>query len=544
MIIRGARRSLTKLCADHGKTTLVDKMMRACNEQFEQERAMDSNAIEAERGITIMAKSTSVNYADHTINIVDTPGHADFGGEVERVLGMVDSVVLVVDATEGPMTQTKFVLSKALGRGLKPLVVLNKVDRESARIGEVEDEVFELFVSLGANDDQLGFPILYASARDSWAVTDSSLIKSSDKSLLPLLDTIIKYVPPPQTAPASDPFGLVVTMVAREQFLGRMVTGRIASGTVKLGDPIKVLSSAGAQTETCKVFKLLKRRGMERVELDSASTGDIITLCGTTKATVTDTVGSPELAAALPAVPIDPPTVTMTFAPNDSPLAGREGTKLTSQQIGDRLRFEVENNISINVYESKERGEAFEVQGRGEMQLGVLLENMRREGFELSVSPPTVVYKMDNGSRLEPQEEVNIEVDDEYSGVVIEKLSYRKGELVNMKPQPGGKTRLVFLVPSRGLLGYRSVFMVDTHGTGVMNRIFDSYVPYKGAFEKVRKGVLVSMDQGSTTTYALSLVEERGQLFITPQTEVYGYEIRINSYEFQYENETNAFIFV
>jgi len=425
---------------DHGKTTLVDKLLQACNETLTGERVMDSNALESERGITILAKCTSARYRDYDINIVDTPGHADFGGEVERILGMVDSVVLLVDATEGPMTQTKFVLNKALRNNLRPLVVLNKVDRESARLGQVENEIFDLFALLGATDEQLDFPILYASAREGWAVRD---LKTEPRtSMRPLLDAIVENVPPPtlRTAAEAAPFSMAVTMIQRDAWLGRMVTGRIASGTVRVGDAVHGLSAAGAELENGRVTKIVKRRGLARLELPDAVAGDIVTLAGLSKVSVTDTIAAPAVLVPLPAVPVDPPTVSMTFSVNDSPLAGKVGTKLTSQQIAERLYQEMETNVSLRVLESADRKEALEVQGRGEMQLGVLIETMRREGFELSVSPPTVVYRTDEkGNKLEPVEELTIEVDEQYAGIVIEKARRRRRRAPRARtPRPGG----------------------------------------------------------------------------------------------------------
>jgi len=422
---------------DHGKTTLVDKLLQACNETLTGERVMDSNALESERGITILAKCTSARYRDYDINIVDTPGHADFGGEVERILGMVDSVVLLVDATEGPMTQTKFVLNKALRNSLRPLVVLNKVDRDSARLGQVENEIFDLFALLGATDEQLDFPILYASAREGWAVRD---LKTEPRtSMRPLLDAIVEHVPPPTLRSAAEaaPFSMAVTMIQRDAWLGRMVTGRIASGTVRVGDAVHGLSAAGTELESGRVTKIVKRRGLARLELPDAVAGDIVTLAGLGKVSVTDTIAAPAVVVPLPAVPVDPPTVSMTFSVNDSPLAGKVGTKLTSQQIAERLYQEMETNVSLRVLESADRKEALEVQGRGEMQLGVLIETMRREGFELSVSPPTVVYRTDEkGNKLEPVEELTIEVDEQYAGIVIEKVQRTRWQAA--RGQTGG----------------------------------------------------------------------------------------------------------
>jgi len=504
---------------DHGKTTLVDKLLRECNEVINKERVMDSNDLEFERGITIFSKCTSVEYTGIVINIVDTPGHADFGGEVERVLDMVDSVVLLVDATEGPMTQTKFVLNKALRRGLKPVVVLNKVDRDTCRIDHVESEIFDLFANLNATEDQLEFTTLYASSREGWAVKD---LKKDPKTngMKPLLDHIVNNVPPPMIT-TNLPFSMLVTMLGYDKFVGRLLTGRVRSGVVKIGDPIHAISVKGEQVELGKVTKITKRKGITDVELKEAKAGDIITIAGLSKATVTDTITDLGVTTGIETTAIDPPTVTMTFSVNDSPFNSRFGSKLTSQQIGDRLKYELEHNVSINVMTSPERSEEFEVQGRGEMQLGVLIENMRREGFELSVSPPKVVIKEEKGQKFEPLEELIIEIENTYTGIVMEKLNSRKGELIDMKPTENNRVRLYFQIPSRGLLGYRSEFMVDTHGSGVMNRAFHSYIPYKGPLEKVRKGVLVASETGKATAYSLANLEPRGQLFIKPGAEVY-----------------------
>ncbi|KCV68208.1 GTP-binding protein [Fonticula alba] len=530
-IVKNTRNVAIIAHVDHGKTTLVDTLLKSCNEELSGvDRVMDSDPQERERGITIMASATSVSYGDYNLNIVDTPGHADFGGEVERVLGMVDAVVLVVDATEGPMTQTKAVLAKALQNRKRAVVILNKVDRESARLGAVENEVFDLFCSLGADDDQLSFPILYTSGRDGWAVDnpdDIPLIKSGKKTadMRLLLDAIIEVTPSPEPEALASPFSMAVTMIHREPFLGRVATGRIATGSVKVGDPLHVLlpktANDSTPTDSGRVTKLLKRRGVDRLEIEEAHAGDIVMICGLSKPLVTNTVASPSVTVPLDVIPIDPPTVSMMFSPNDSPFNGREGKSITSAQLLERLQHEMEHNVSIRVGPHPTRSDSFEVQGRGEMQLGVLIENMRREGMEFSVSPPTVVYHNDENGRQEPMEEVVIEVDEQYTGIVIEKLSIRKGEMLDMSQELGNKTKLTFRVPSRGLIGYRPIFMVDTHGTGIMNRAFTEYVPYRGQFERVRKGVIVSMDTGVSTAFALNSIEARGQLFIGANVDVY-----------------------
>ena len=507
---------------DHGKTTLVDAMLRQSGtfreNQKVDERVMDSNDLEKERGITILAKCTSVVWKDTRINIVDTPGHADFGGEVERILSMVDGVVVLVDSAEGPMPQTKFVTGKALALGLRPIVLINKVDRGDARPHEVHDEVFDLFAALDATDEQLDFHTLFAVGRDGWA--DESL-DGPRKDLSALFDLVLRHVPPPKSEPEA-PFAMLATTLEANPFLGRLLTGRIAAGTVKLNQQVKSLSRDGTLIEQFRVSKILAYRGIERLTLESAEAGDIVALAGMTKTTVADTICVPEVTEALHAQPIDPPTLSMTFAVNDSPLAGQEGDKVTSRQIGNRLMREAESNVAIRITEAESR-DAFEVAGRGELQLGVLIEQMRREGFELSISRPRVLFKTDEatGERLEPLEDVVIDVDEEYSGVVVEKMSQRKAEMTGMKPSGGGKLRLTFLAPSRGLIGYHGEFLTDTRGTGIMNRMFHGYVPYKGPIEGRRNGVLISNGAGETVAYGLWYLEERGPLFIGAGTKVY-----------------------
>jgi GTP-binding protein len=507
---------------DHGKTTLVDAMLRQSgtfrDNQKVDERVMDSNDLEKERGITILAKCTSVVWKDTRINIVDTPGHADFGGEVERILSMVDGVVVLVDAAEGPMPQTKFVTGKALALGLRPIVLINKVDRGDARPHEVHDEVFDLFAALDATDEQLDFHTLFAVGRDGWA--DDSL-EGPRKDLSALFDLVLAHVPPPKSEPEA-PFAMLATTLEANPFLGRLLTGRIAAGTVKVNQAVKALSRDGTLIEQFRVSKILAYRGIERLALDSAEAGDIVALAGMTKTTVADTICATEVTEALHAQPIDPPTLSMTFAVNDSPLAGQEGDKVTSRQIGNRLMREAESNVAIRITEAESR-DAFEVAGRGELQLGVLIEQMRREGFELSISRPRVLFKTDEatGERLEPLEDVVIDVDEEYSGVVVEKMSQRKAEMTGMKPSGGGKLRLTFLAPSRGLIGYHGEFLTDTRGTGIMNRMFHGYTPYKGPIEGRRNGVLISNGAGETVAYGLWYLEERGPLFIGAGTKVY-----------------------
>ncbi len=512
---------------DHGKTTLVDNMLKQAgtfreNERVE-ERVMDSGDIERERGITISAKPTSILWHDYKINIVDTPGHADFGGEVERILSMVDGVVLLVDSAEGPLPQTKFVLSKALKLGLRPIVCINKVDRSDARPDEVLTETFDLFDKLGATDAQLDFPYLYSVGRDGWAVRD---MNDEKKDLTPLFQLIVDHVPAPDCDGArcqlDAPFRMLATTLEADPYVGRILTGKIESGTVKVGQPVKALNMKGEVVEQAKITKIIEHRGVEKVSRDTASAGDIVVVAGFSKATVADTLCDLSVTEPIPALPIDPPTLTMTFFVNTSPLAGRSGgKKLTSRMIGERLFKEAETNIALRVTQS-ENNESFEVSGRGELQLGILIETMRREGFELSVSRPRVVTKTDeNGQVLEPIEDVVIDVDDEFSGAVIEKMTMRKATITEMKPSGIGKSRIVFSAPSRGLIGYLSEFRTDTRGTGIMNRVFAEYGPYRGPITQYRPGVLVSMENGAAATYALFNLQPRGTLFIDPQTLVY-----------------------
>ncbi|MCV6597180.1 MAG: translational GTPase TypA [Mangrovicoccus sp.] len=507
---------------DHGKTTLVDELLKQSGafreNQSVAERAMDSNDLERERGITILAKATSVEWNGTRINIVDTPGHADFGGEVERILSMVDGVVLLVDAAEGPMPQTKFVTSKALALGLRPIVVLNKVDKPDAEPDRALDEVFDLFATLDADDEQLDFPSLYASGRSGWADTE---LDGPRKDLSALFDLVVKHVPAPKQLENSDqPFRMLATTLGADPFIGRMLTGRVESGTLKTGATLNALTREGDRVEQFRVSKILAFRGLAQQPIEEAEAGDIVSIAGMTKATVADTLADPSIDAPLPAQPIDPPTITVTFGINDSPLAGRDGKKVQSRVIRDRLMKEAESNVAIKITDTP-GGEAFEVAGRGELQMGVLIENMRREGFELSISRPQVLFREENGEKLEPIEEVTIDVDDEFSGAVIEKLTgARKGDLQDMR-QNGGKTRIVAHVPSRGLIGYHGEFLTDTRGTGVLNRVFHDWAPYKGAIPGRRAGVLISMEDGEAVAYALWNLEERGKMFIGAQAKVY-----------------------
>jgi len=508
---------------DHGKTTLVDELLKQSgafrDNQAVSERAMDSNDIERERGITILAKCTSVEWNSARINIVDTPGHADFGGEVERILSMVDGVCLLVDAAEGPMPQTKFVLAKALALGLRPIVVLNKVDKPDAEPDRALNEVFDLFANLGADDDQLDFPHVYASGRSGWADME---LDGPRKDLSALFDLIVRHVPAPKVLSRVDePFSMLATTLSADPYLGRILTGRVESGSITTGTTLKALSRTGDRLEQFRVTKILAFRGLTQTTIDEATAGDIVTLAGMTKATVADTLCAMEVEAALPSQPIDPPTITVTFGINDSPLAGRDGSKVQSRVIRDRLMKEAEVNVAIKIADTP-GGEAFEVSGRGELQMGVLIENMRREGFELSISRPRVIFQDIDGVRNEPIEEVTIDVDDDYSGAVIDKLTgERKGELVEMKPAGVGKTRIIAHVPSRGLIGYQGQFLTDTRGTGVLNRIFHGWVPHKGPIQGRRQGVLISTEAGVSVAYALWNLEDRGRMFIGPQEQVY-----------------------
>jgi len=507
---------------DHGKTTLVDQLLKQSGAfregQQVAERAMDSNDIERERGITILAKCTSVEWKGTRINIVDTPGHADFGGEVERILSMVDGVVLLVDAAEGPMPQTKFVTTKALRLGLRPIVVLNKVDKPDAEPDRALTEVFDMFANLGADNDQLDFPALYASGRAGWA---TEKLGAPRESLAPLFELIRRHVPVPrQAANDGKPFRMLATTLEADPYLGRLLTGRIEEGAISPGAHIKALARDGREIERFRVSKVLGFRGLGRQAVDEAGAGDIVALAGMSRATVADTLCDTSIDIPLPAQPIDPPTISVTFGINDSPLAGRDGSKVQSRVIRERLTREAQANVAIRVTDTP-GGEAFEVAGRGELQMGVLIENMRREGFELSISRPRVLTRDDGGRKLEPVEEVTIDVDDEYSGVVVEKLAQRKGELAEMRPSGNGKTRIVAHVPSRGLIGYHGEFLTDTRGTGVLNRVFHEWAPWRGVVPGRRSGVLISTEDGDSVAYALWNIEERGRLFIGAGEKVY-----------------------
>jgi GTP-binding protein len=506
---------------DHGKTTLVDKLLQQSGtfreNQRTVERAMDSNDIEKERGITILAKCTSVHWEDVQINIVDTPGHADFGGEVERILSMVDGVIVLVDAAEGPMPQTKFVVGKALKLGLRPIVAINKVDRQDARITEVVNEVFDLFAALDATDDQLDFPILYGSGRNGWMADSPDA--SHDVGMKPLFDLVIKHVPPPVVE--EGPFRMLGTILEANPYLGRIITGRISSGSVKPNQAVKVLSRDGKTVETGRITKILAFRGLERQPVEIAEAGDIVAIAGLPKGTVADTFCDPSVEIPIQAQAIDPPTVSMSFIVNNSPLAGTEGTKVTSRLIRDRLLREAEGNVALKVVETADR-DAMEVSGRGELQLAILIENMRREGFELSVSRPRVVLTKDEeGNVLEPIEEVVVDVDEEFSGVVVQKMSERKAEMIEMRPSGGNRLRLVFYAPTRGLIGYQGELMTDTKGTAIMNRLFHAYLPYKGEIAGRRNGVLISNDAGEAVAYAMFKLEDRGPMMIEPGWKVY-----------------------
>ncbi|MDB9816234.1 translational GTPase TypA [Amylibacter sp.] len=508
---------------DHGKTTLVDELLKQSgiyrDNETTTERAMDSNDLERERGITIFAKPTSVEWKGTRINIVDTPGHADFGGEVERILSMVDGVVLLVDAAEGPMPQTKFVTSKALALGLRPIVVVNKVDKPDGEPDRALDECFDLFANLEASDEQLDFPSMYASGRSGWADMD---LDGPRKDLSAMFDLILHHVPPPaQVGRRDEKFSMLATTLGGDPFLGRLLTGRVETGRLKAGETIKSMTRDGELIESFRVTKIMAFRGLSQSAIDEAEAGDIVSIAGMSKATVADTLSDLSIHEAIPAQPIDPPTITVTFGINDSPLAGRDGKKVQSRVIRDRLLKEAESNVAIKVSDTP-GGEAFEVAGRGELQMGVLIENMRREGFELSISRPQVLYKLVDGQRMEPIEEATIDVDDEYSGKVIEKLTgARKGELIEMKQVGAGKTRIVAHVPARGLIGYHGEFLTDTRGTGVLNRVFHDWAPYKGVMPGRRSGVLISMENGQSVSYAIFNLEDRGRFFIGPQEDVY-----------------------
>ena len=505
---------------DHGKTTLVDKLLQQSgtfrDNQRLVERAMDSNDLERERGITILAKVTSVAWKGSRINIVDTPGHADFGGEVERILNMVDGAIILVDAAEGPMPQTKFVLSKALKVGLRPIVAINKIDKPDARADEVLNEIFDLFGALDASHEQLDFPVLYGSAKQGWMAESP---EGPQESIGPLLDLVLKHVPAPTVD--EGPFRLLATTIESNPFLGRILTGRIRSGTVKPNMAVKSIGVDGRQVEVGRISQVLGFRGLERVPVESAEAGDIVALAGLTTTTVADTICDPSVTEGLHAQPIDPPTLSMTFRINDGPLAGTEGDKVQSRVIRDRLFKEAEGNVALQVTEGKDK-DAYEVAGRGELQLAIVIETMRREGFELTVGRPQVVFsKADDGTILEPIEEVIIDVDEEHAGAVVSKLSERRADMIEMRPSGGGRMRLVFHAPTRGLIGYQSELLSDTRGTAIMNRLFHAYAPHKGDIPGRRNGVLISNSSGEATAYALFNLEDRGAMVIEPGWKVY-----------------------
>ncbi|MFA5949351.1 MAG: translational GTPase TypA [Hyphomicrobium sp.] len=507
---------------DHGKTTLVDELLKQSGafreNQKVAERAMDSNDIERERGITILAKCTSVVWKNTHINIVDTPGHADFGGEVERILNMVDGVVVLVDASEGPLPQTKFVVSKALKRGIRPIVAINKIDRPDERHLDVLNEIFDLFANLDATDEQLDFPVLYGSGRNGWMALDPA---GPRENLAPMFDLILQHVPAPTVEPG--PTRILATTLEADHFLGRILTGRITSGTLKPNQQLKALNREGELVETFRVSKVLAFRGLERVPVDEAAAGEIVALAGMSDATVADTLCDPSVTEPIAAQPVDPPTLSMTFRINDGPFAGQEGDKVQSRVIRDRLMKEAERNIAIKVTDSTDGSDSFDVAGRGELQLAILLENMRREGFEVTVSRPKVVFKTDaeTGNRLEPIEEVIIDVDDGHTGIVVQKLSERKGSMLEMRPSGGGRTRMVFHVPTRSLLGYQAELLSDTRGTAVMNKLFHAYEPYRGEIAGRHTGVLISNSDGEAAAYAIFNLQDRGPFFIGAQTRVY-----------------------
>ena len=505
---------------DHGKTTLIDSIMKQSgmfrDNQSVDERIMDSGDLEKERGITILAKPTSIQWKDTRINIIDTPGHADFGGEVERVLSMTDGVILLTDAAEGPMPQTKFVLSKALAQGLKPIVIINKVDRPDARPDAVIDEVFDLFVSLDATDAQLDFPILYAAGRDGWCIKE---LDEPKENLHALLDLILDYVEPPKVE-TNKPFAMLSTLLDSDPYLGRCLVGRVEQGTAKVNDTVKAINLDGEQIESGRLTKLFKFEGTQRTPVEEVQTGDIICIAGLARASVADTICNPDVITPISSTPIDPPTMSITITVNDSPLSGLEGKKVTSTIIRERLLAEAETNVAISFSENDNK-DAFEIGGRGELQLGVLVETMRREGYELTVSRPHVVYKIDeNGNKLEPVEEVIIDVDDEYASTVIDSMNKRKAEMLDMR-NTSGKTRVIFKAPSRALIGYQSKFLTDTRGTGVINRLFNSYGPHKGEIATRRNGALISTQTGVAVAYAIFNLQDRGVMFIDPQTKVY-----------------------
>ena len=505
---------------DHGKTTLIDNLLKQSglfrdNQQIE-ERVMDSGDLEKERGITILAKPTSVVWKNTRINIIDTPGHADFGGEVERILCMTDGVILLVDAAEGPMPQTKFVLSKALAQGLKPIVVINKVDRSDSRAKEVINEIFDLFVALDASDQQLDFPVLYASGRDGWCNFE---LEDKKENLHPLLNLILNHVAEPDVD-LSKPFAMLSTLLHSDAFFGRCLIGRVVHGIAKVNDIVKSLNLNNQKIEDGRLTKLFTFSGTKKVPADNVMAGDIVCVAGLKTTSVSDTICHVDVDTALKSTPIDPPTMSVTITVNDSPISGLEGKKVTSTIIRDRLLVEAETNVAIS-FKENDKKDSFEISGRGELQIGVLIETMRREGFELSVSRPKVLFKEENGEKFEPIEEVTIDVDEEYSSTIIDSLNQRKGEMIEMRDTGQNKKRIIFKAPSRGLIGYQSKFLTDTRGTGVLNRVFDTYGEFKGVIKGRRNGALISTDSGEAVAYAIFNLQDRGLMFIEPQTKVY-----------------------
>ena len=505
---------------DHGKTTLIDVLLKQSgmfrdNQQVD-ERAMDSNDLEKERGITILAKVTSIIWKENRINIVDTPGHADFGGEVERILNMVDGAIILVDAAEGPMPQTKFVLQKALKIGLKPIVAINKIDKSDARPDWVLDEVFDLFAALDASEEQLDFKVLYGSAKEGWMAMDA---EGPKETMAPLLDLVIEHVPPPTVEEGG--FRMLATTIEANPYLGRILTGRITSGTVIPNQSVHALAQDGSIIEQGRVTQVLAFHGLDRKPVERAAAGDIVALAGLTKATVADTIVAPGITEPITAQPIDPPTLSMTFRVNNGPLAGREGDKVQSRVIRARLLREAEGNVAMKITEGED-ADSFEVAGRGELQLAILIETMRREGFELTVGRPQVLMHTDeNGRTMEPIEEATIDVDEEFSGPVVQKLSERRAELIEMKPSGGGRTRLIFHAPTRGLIGYLSELLSDTRGTAIFNRTFLEFQPYRGDIPSRNTGVLISNGDGEAVAYAMFNLEERGPMIISPGDKVY-----------------------
>ena len=506
---------------DHGKTTLIDNLLKQSghfrDNQKVDERILDSGDLEKERGITILAKPTSVVWKDTRINIIDTPGHADFGGEVERILGMTDGVILLVDAAEGPMPQTKFVLSKALAQGLRPIVVINKVDRSDSRAKEVINEIFDLFVALDANDKQLDFPILYASGRDGWCNYE---LDQTRENLYPLLDLILNHIIEPEVN-LNKPFAMISTLLHSDTYLGRCLIGRVVNGIAKVNDTVKSLDLNNNKIEEGRLTKLFTFSGTTKVATDTVIAGDIVCVAGLKTTSVSNTICHLGVNEALKSTPIDPPTMSVTITVNDSPISGLEGKKVTSTMIRERLLAEAETNVAVSFKENDQK-DSFEIGGRGELQIGVLIETMRREGFELSVSRPKVLFKQENNKKLEPFEEVTIDVDEEYSSTVIDSINQRKGEMIDMRDTGQNKKRIIFKAPTRGLIGYQSKFLTETRGTGVMNRVFDSYGEFKGDIKGRRNGALISTDSGEAVAHAIFNLQDRGLMFIEPQTKVYG----------------------